>query len=151
MTYQVVKSYGHNEGCSCTYRQHRTDSHCRYIHGYALGVEITFECETLDARNWCFDFGAMKPVKEWLKDTFDHKTLVATDDPEFDYLIEMHHRGLQDVVQVPATGCEKFAYMIFAYVDAFLMGTSAWPRVQLISVKVAEHVGNSALVIRRSP
>ena len=64
------------------YRQWRADSHCRLIHGYALSFHFEFECDTLDARNWCMDFGGLKPLKALLEDWFDHTLLVAEDDPQ---------------------------------------------------------------------
>ena len=146
MKYQVVKTYGHHEGMSCTFRQWRADhSHCRYIHGYAIGVELTFECQDLDSREWCLDFGSLGPIKEWLKSMFDHKTLVAEDDPHIDDLMHMAHLGLMDVVYVPAVGCEKFAEMIYARVKDWLDRGPEAARVTLRSVRVSEHSGNSAL------
>ena len=64
------------------YRQWRADSHCRFVHGYALSFHFEFECDTLDARNWCMDFGGLKPLKDKLVEWFDHTLLVAQDDPE---------------------------------------------------------------------
>lgn len=31
--YQSTKTYGHDRGFSCAFRQWRADSHCRLIHG----------------------------------------------------------------------------------------------------------------------
>ena len=74
MTYYSTKTYDHNEGLSCAFRQWRADSHCNLIHGYALGFEITFEAEELDDRNWVIDFGDLGVLKKWLKEMFDHTT-----------------------------------------------------------------------------
>ena len=52
------------------YRQWRADSHCNLIHGYALSFHFEFECDTLDARNWCMDFGGLKDLKFKLEDWF---------------------------------------------------------------------------------
>ena len=57
-------------------------SHCKLLHGYALAFKFVFATRELDARNWCYDFGGLKPVRAWLHETFDHTTLVAEDDPE---------------------------------------------------------------------
>jgi 6-pyruvoyltetrahydropterin/6-carboxytetrahydropterin synthase len=148
MKYSVVKTYGHQEGWACTFRQHKATSHCRFIHGYALAFELTFECSDLDSRGWCIDFGDLKPIKNWLQDMFDHKTLVAEDDPELSRLTEMAARGLIDMMVVPATGCEKFAELVYNRVIAYLAETSYYPRVDLVSVKVAEHPGNGAICSR---
>lgn len=147
MRYQVVKTYGHNEGWSCTFRQHLADSHCRFVHGYALGFELTFECLDLDARNWCIDFGDLKPVKNWLQDMFDHKMLVAEDDPARYLLEELAGKGVVDLRIVPAVGCEKFAELVYGQVSGFLLEKKYHPRVRLISARVSEHSGNSAVCL----
>ena len=37
------KSYKEFNGYSTAFRQHRADSHCRFIHGYALKFKVWFE------------------------------------------------------------------------------------------------------------
>jgi 6-pyruvoyltetrahydropterin/6-carboxytetrahydropterin synthase len=143
MTYQVIKRYGHEEGWSCTFRQHLAGhSHCQYLHGYPLAFEFLFQCETLDDHNWVIDFGGFKELKEWLKSTFDHKMIIAADDPEMNFLLELKERDLADVLVLPAVGCEKFAEL--AYRQAYtILGLPF--RVKLVSVMVSEHFGNSAI------
>lgn len=144
MPYRITKRYGHEEGWSCTFRQWRAeDSHCRYIHGYALAVEISFECEVLDERGWCLDFGGLKDLKAWLKSIFDHKLLIAEDDPQLERLKELEAAGLTEIVIVPGVSCERFAEMIAEHVFDKL-AVDERPRVRLQEVKVFEHQGNSA-------
>lgn len=143
MAYQVIKTYGNHEGWSCTFRQHLAKSHCRFLHGYALGVELVFECEELDDCNWCIDFGDLRAIKEQLKDLFDHKTLVAADDPQLRLFVTMAEAGLIDMIIVGAVGCEKFAEMVYTIV--YLHLTDYAPRVRLVSARVFEHSGNSAV------
>lgn len=143
--YQVIKRYGYEEGWSCTFRQHRAvGSHCRFLHGYPLSFEFKFECEDLDSRNWCLDFGGLKELKTWLQDTFDHKMLVAQDDPLIDRLKEMNGI-IADIVIVPHVGCEMFARMAYSAADRVLMSIGEAPRVKLVSVTVSEHGSNFAL------
>src|SRR3954468_10702441 len=81
--YRSTKTYDHNEGLSCCFRQWRAvDSHCRFIHGYALAFRFVFATDRLDERNWCFDFGGLKPIRTWLHEMFGHTMIVADDDPE---------------------------------------------------------------------
>lgn len=80
--FQSTKTYGTDRGLSCCFRQWKANhSHCSTLHGYSLGFKFVFESETLDEKNWCFDFGGMKPIKEYLDYMFDHTILVAEDDP----------------------------------------------------------------------
>ena len=145
MTFRSTKTYGHDIGLSAAFRQWRADSHCRLIHGYALAVHLEFEADELDVRNWVVDFGSLKSFKQWLQDTFDHKLLVAEDDPQKEILLGLGKAGLADVVMVPATGCERFAEMIYECADIWL-GTNGYkPRVRIAKVEVREHGANSAI------
>lgn len=144
MPFRSTKTYGHDVGLSCAFRQWRADSHCNKLHGYAIAVQFIFEADNLDYRNWVVDFGSLKQVKQYLVDMFDHKTLVAQDDPD---------RGLflsaktMDVVVVPAVGCEAFARMIYDWTADWLEQVEEG-RVRLVSVEVREHGANSALYVR---
>src|SRR5262245_56270238 len=103
MTYVSTKTYGHDIGLSCCFRQWRAESHCRFFHGYALGVRIEFEASELDKYNWVVDFGGLKSFKGWLENTFDHKLLVAHDDPELDIINKLKLHGVADIVMVDDT------------------------------------------------
>ena len=142
--YASVKTYGHDRGLSCAFRQWKADSHCKWIHGYALAFEFTFIATELDTKNWVVDFGGLKKLEQWLRATFDHKTVVAKDDPELALFEEMSEKGLVDLVILPATGCEKFAEFAFKYA-ANLIAQLYGERCRLESVKVSEHGSNSAI------
>jgi 6-pyruvoyltetrahydropterin/6-carboxytetrahydropterin synthase len=146
MKFVSTKTYGHDVGLSCAFRQWRADSHCRFLHGYALAFRFTFEATELDARNWVVDFGSLKSLKQTLQHTFDHKTVVAEDDPQLPWFEEAHRRGILDLVTVPAGGCEKFAELAFEVTDIWLRDNGYTPRVRLRSVEVSEHGANSAIV-----
>lgn len=145
MTYLSTKTYGHEIGLTCTFRQWRAQSHCRFLHGYALAVRLEFASEELDARNWVVDFGSLKGFKTWLENTFDHKLLVAEDDPHKDLLCSLDGFGLADVVIVERTGCEAFAALIYQRADLWLRDNGYSPRVKIWSVEVKEHGANSAI------
>lgn len=146
--YRSTKTYDHVEGLSCCFRQWRaTHSHCRLVHGYALAFRFVFATHELDERNWCYDFGGLKPVKEWLKTMFDHTMLVAEDDPELARFRELHRDGLLDLRVLPAVGCEATAKFVFDHVSAFVREETKG-RVWLESVEVKEHGGNSAIYAR---
>lgn len=150
MTYRSSKTYGHDLGLSCCFRQWRAASHCRLLHGYALSIHLEFEADGLDERNWVVDFGSLKGFKAQLENTFDHKLLVAEDDPEKDLLCSLAGMGLADVVVVDATGCEAFAELIFTCAEIWLFNNGYSPRVRMHHVTVREHGANSATYQRRS-
>lgn len=142
--FKSTKEFGHEQGLSCCFRQWRADSHCNLLHGYAIAVKLTFKAEDLDARNWVQDFGSLKEVKQYLKDTFDHKTLVARDDPQIDEICALAGLGIADVLVVDNVGCEAFAHMIY-YAAVGILNLHRGNRVILQSVEVKEHSGNSAI------
>lgn len=145
--FRSTKSYGHAEGLTCAFRQWRaTHSHCRLLHGYALGFRFVFVGNELDQHNWCFDFGGLKPIKAWLHETFDHKLLAAADDPELAEFEHLAERGIIALRVLPNVGCEAVAQFVFDHVTKFVAETTCG-RVRLEQVEVSEHSGNSASYI----
>jgi 6-pyruvoyltetrahydropterin/6-carboxytetrahydropterin synthase len=144
-TYRSTKTYDHNEGLSCCFRQWRAfDSHCHLIHGYALAFRFVFATHELDERNWCMDFGGLKPIRSWLHEVFDHTLIVAKDDPHLEDFQEMALKGLASVRILPNVGCEATAKYVFDYVAGYVSRQTTG-RVWLESVEVKEHGGNSAI------
>ena len=130
------------------YRQWRADSHCNLIHGYSLSFKFTFEADTLDARNWVMDFGGLRSLKAILEDNFDHRLLVAEDDPELELFKGLERRGIAKLTILPALGCEALAKMIYEVAEQWLLDAGQGPRVRLRSVEVMEHGANSAIYER---
>lgn len=147
MVHISTKTYGHEIGLSCCFRQWRAESHCKYLHGYALAVRIEFEADELDERHWVVDFGSLKSFKGWLENTFDHRLLVAEDDPALTALQLLGDVKLAQIVIVPATGCEAFAQMIYECAAIWLYANGYAPRVKVRSVEVREHGANSGIYI----
>lgn len=168
--YYSTKTYGNDRGLSCCFRQWRSShSHCSLLHGYSIGIKLIFESETLDSRNWVFDFGGLKAFKDWSEYMFDHTLVVAEDDPHLDKFKELALLGKQDqggicdIRIVEAVGCEKFAELVFNEMNKILKTfqngetyylptgnkySTRYPvgeDVILKSAEVFEHAGNSAI------
>ena len=161
-----TKTYGNDRGLSCCFRQWRAShSHCSTLHGYSIGIKLIFECDTLDDKNWCMDFGGLKEFKAWADHMFDHTLVVAEDDPMLDFFKHMneivdieskdhlsklpYERGaLCDLRVVPGVGCEMFAKMAYDKMAELLasgdMRYPINPTVRVKSVEVFEHGANSA-------
>jgi len=144
MPFRSSKTYLPEHGFSCCFRQWKAHSHCAQLHGYALGIHLEFECDELDRNGWVVDFGSLKSLKGTFESTFDHKLLVAEDDPEIDNLLYLNDRKIADVLVLPAVGCEAFAQMIYETTDIWLGDAGYKPRVRLHHVRVFEHDSNSA-------
>jgi 6-pyruvoyltetrahydropterin/6-carboxytetrahydropterin synthase len=143
--WKSTKYYGHEVGFSCAFRQPRAHSHCRFVHGYSLAFKFVFSADSLDERGWVVDFGSLKSLKGWLESTFDHKTIIAEDDPHLEYFKKGHELGVLDLIVLPAAGCERFAEYVFGAAEVWLQDNGYAPRVTLDSVTVMEHGANSAI------
>lgn len=158
MPYQSTKTYGHDLGLSACFRQHRAvHSHCSLLHGYALSFKFVFECKELDDKNWVQDFGGLKQLKRGLYEAFDHKLVIAADDPEIDEFATLGNMGLADVSILPAVGCEAFAKYAYDMAAAIICDAqrqtfdpqppAKLQRVRVVSCECAEHGANSAIYI----
>ena len=130
------------------YRQWRADSHCRFVHGYALSFHFEFECDTLDARNWAMDFGGLKPLKAKLEEWFDHTLLVAQDDPQREHLLKLGELGLAKITEVEKTGCEGIADFLYKYINGIFQpdyGSAEAERIWCSKVEVRETDANMAM------
>jgi 6-pyruvoyltetrahydropterin/6-carboxytetrahydropterin synthase len=140
------------DGYSTCFRQWKAeDTHCKFLHGYAVSFRVWFEGE-LDHRNWVWDFGGMKRSKTKIlgmspKDYFawllDHTTIVAEDDPYLPQFEQMDKDGVIQLRILPATGCERFAEFLFEIINAFLKEETDG-RVKATKVEVYEHERNAA-------
>ena len=140
------------DGFSCVFRQWKAeDTHCKYLHGYALSFRIWFEGE-LDERNWVMDFGFGKRSKgkidglnpkAWMDYMFDHTTIIAEDDPYLEHFKKMHIDEIIQLRIIPAVGAEQFAKYIFNKVNEFVLAETK-NRVRVAKVEVYENERNSA-------
>ena len=145
MTYYSTKTYGHNIGLACVFRQPNADhSHCHLLHGYSLQFKFTFGCDKLDNKNWAVDFGGLKPLKKWLEDHFDHKTALDVNDPHLDKFRELEKLDLVDIVIFDGVGAEMFAKHAFDFA-AKLIRDKTDNRCYVVEVACAEHGANSAI------
>ena len=150
MTYYSTKTYGHNIGLACVFRQPNADhSHCHLLHGYSLSFRFTFGCDELDNKNWAVDFGGLKPLKKWLEDHFDHKTAVDKNDPHLDKMMEREKLDLAKIVVFDGVGAEKFAEHAFNFADKLVKDMTDG-RCYVESVECMEHGANSAIYKRQS-
>jgi 6-pyruvoyltetrahydropterin/6-carboxytetrahydropterin synthase len=140
------------DGYSTCFRQWKAeDTHCKFLHGYAVSFRVWFEGE-LDHRNWVWDFGGMKRAKgnisgmspkAYFDYLLDHTTIVANDDPYLENFKKMHTDGIIQLRILESTGCERFAEYLYNTINNFLH-TETEGRVRATKVEVYEHERNSA-------
>ena len=132
------------------YNENRDSRHCSLIHGYSRIVEFVFVGKT-DACQWVVDFGNLKDVKKWLEERWDHKTLIASDDPQLDKIVEMDHAGIIDLTTVDVDnglgwgpGMEGSCKWVFDEVGKIIREkTDGLAAIE--SVQIWEHENNSAI------
>lgn len=146
--YKSTKTFGHELGISCAFRQWRAvHSHCSKLHGYAISFHFVFAAKNLDDCNWVIDFGGLKALKQLITGAFDHKTIVAADDPLLAWYNAGHSNGALDLVVLSDVGCEKFAEYACNLAQNWLVYSGQSDRVSVESVEVCEHGANSAIYI----
>ena len=149
MPYLSTKTYGHNIGLACVFRQPNADhSHCHLLHGYSLQFKFTFGCKDLDNKNWAVDFGGLKPLKAWLEDHFDHKPALDMNDPHLEKFKELEKLDLAEIRLFDGVGTEKFAEHAFNFADK-LIREKTNNRCYVVEVECAEHGANSAIYRRK--
>ena len=144
--YRSTKTY--RQIAPCAYRQWRADSHCNQIHGYAFSFHFEFETDSLDARNWAFDYGGLRPLKDKLEEWFDHTLLVAQDDPHRAELLRLGELGLAKITEVEKTGCEGLADFLYEYINTIFLpscGKTEADRLWCCRVEVRETDSNMAM------
>ena len=140
------------DGYSTCFRQWKAeDTHCKFLHGYAVSFRVWFEGE-LDHRNWVWDFGGMKRAKgnisgmspkAYFDYILDHTTIIANDDPYLENFKKMDDDGIIQLRILESTGCERFAEYLYNTINTFLYAETEG-RVKATKVEVYEHERNSA-------
>lgn len=134
---------------SCCFRQPLAKSHCRFLHGYHLRARFIFGCHKLDENGWVVDFGGLGKLKLSLRRKFDHKTVIASHDPELAIFKELDAKQIIDLRVANRVGVEAFAEYCFEMANDFvkdLTNNRCWTQ----SCEVSEHEQNSAVVCRPS-
>lgn len=154
VVYKYTSTKEYIDAFPVAYRQWRADNKpgnvpgCNVIHGYAFSMKFYFGTNSLDARNWVADYGALRPLKDFLQDQFDHTLLCSSDDPHIDWYREAQKRGIAKVIELPNLGCESLADMLYRYVNGVFIpeqwGTGEADRIWCYKVSVRETQSNEA-------
>lgn len=147
MPYKSTKKFG---PISTGHRNWRADNHCSFLHGYGRYVQLTFEGD-LDEFGWVLDFSSLRNVKQFLEDNWDHRMLIASDDPELPIFKELHEKKLIDlnIMNVKngwTPAIEGSCKFVFDYVQPIIHHKTNG-RVHIAKVEIWEHENNSACYI----
>jgi len=131
---------------STGHRQWKDKGHCSFVHGYGRYVVFTFACTERDDKGWVMDFGDLRDVKEWIEDQWDHRLLIAHDDPLLKDFKKIESKGGVDLHVMPegyGPGIEDSCKWLYDNINPMiklLTGGRAW----IQKVRVYEHENNWA-------
>ena len=151
MIYYVEK---YLDGFSVCFRQFKSNSHCRFLHGYGIAFRLHFRSYELNECSWVWDFGWLKDtrfkiegmsVKEWFSHMFDHTVVIAETDPYLSTFKDLYQKGLIQLRIIPIFSCEALGEYILNKLNTLIM-TASNRRVTLYKVDVIENNKNVAKV-----
>lgn len=125
---------------STAFRQPFAESHCKYLHGYHLVCKFIFQSDELDPNNWVVDFGSFKILKQKLRNTFDHKTIISKKDPYLQKFRILHQEEIIDLVEMEDISIEMFSKYCYEKANLFTP-----KHIKCVSAEVSEHGKNSAI------
>ena len=131
---------------STGHRQWKDDGHCKFVHVYGRYVEFTFHCLERDEKGWVMDFGDLKDVKQWLEEQWDHRLLIAHDDPLVGLFEGLHKVGGVNLNVMPegyGPGIEESSRYLYDMINPKIK-TKTNNRVEITRVEVWEHENNHA-------
>ena len=127
---------------SCAFRQpnaahNRTGAgnnseRCSKIHGYLLKAKFWFNCNELDDKNWCIDFGGLKELKYKLQYQFDHTLCIDRKDPLLPLFQELHDKKGCDLRIMDGVGWEEFSVKALAAVGLVFRSVPTFGRLRWV-------------------
>ena len=147
MKYKSSKRFG---PITTGHRQWRDKGHCSYVHGYGRYVRLTFEAIELDERGWVMDFGDLKDVKSWIESEWDHRTLIAADDPAIPELKTLEEVGGINLNILPEgylPGIEESCRYLYDKLNPVIQRKTN-NRVEITRVEIWETEKNQAEYVR---
>ena len=146
--YKYTSTKEYIDAFPVAYRQWKADSHCNINHGYAFSMKFYFGTDDLDVRNWAADYGGLGELKDFLKSMFDHRQLVAQDDPCLPIYQELEKAGAAKLTILPRLGCEGLADMLYKYINGVyipdMWGKAEADRLWCYRVEIRETQTNMA-------
>ena len=133
------------------HRNHRADTHCSMIHGYARTVEITIATDTLDERDWVLDLGNLRPIRDELFRQWDHRFLVSDDDPLLSDFKALEAKGALDLNVMDSSlghspglegSCKHLADLFAPMISAMSAG-----RCRLTKIEIWEKTDNRVALL----
>ena len=132
------------------HRHWKAGTHCAYIHGYARSTEITIGCDVLDERGWVIDLGGLRDIRKFLEAAWDHRLLVADDDPLLADLRTLEAKGALSLNVMDSTkgwspALEGSCQYIYDHAQPIVHAASKG-RARIVKIEIWEKGDNRAAV-----
>ena len=147
MKFKSTKKFG---PISTGHRQWKNKGHCSYVHGYGRYVRLSFEASELDECGWVMDFGDLRDVKRWIEGEWDHKVLIAADDPLLSQLQKLESHGGIMLNVLPDgyyPGIEESCRYLYDKLNPIIKKKTN-NRVEITRVEIWEHENNSGEYVK---
>lgn len=133
------------------HRQPKHPGHCSLIHGHNWTFTFEFFAHVPDPdTGFVIDFGgeAMKKLKVWLEERFDHTLVLNFTDPEYPLFHALDAKHLVSLLGVADCSCEGIAMYLHRELNECL---AVWTNknVEILIVTVAENERNSCTYGRK--
>ena len=86
----------------------------------------------------------MSELKSELKNLFDHKVVIAQDDPQRELFNKLSEAGVCELTVMESVGCERFAEVALRRANEYVNRLSNGS-VECVKCEVYEHADNSAI------
>lgn len=139
-TFRVRKLF---DDLPCCHRSWANQGNCAFLHGYERRFDIEFCCSSLEPKTgFVVDFGALKVIRDALRQQFDHTTLIAEEDPELPLFKQLASRGVIVLRVMANTGMEGAARWVFDTANR-LVSEATGGRVWVTRVEARESRKNA--------
>ena len=147
LNYYSTKKFG---PITTSHRQWRDKGSCKFIHGYARYIEVTFACSYLNEQQWVMDFGGLNKLNDWLHQQWDHRLLISSDDPLLQDFKMLHDKdgcnlNIMDINKGWGPGIESSCKFVLDYADNWIKQLTS-NRVLISKIQIWEHEKNSAIL-----
>lgn len=129
----------------CAHRQWRHEGNCALLHGYSRAFRFVFGAKQRDKCGFVVDFGALKWLRDFLEEKFDHTLLICADDPKKHIFEALHAGGACKLIIPPyGVGMEDTAHWVGEWADKELRERTKG-RAWVVTLEVCENEKNSAV------
>ena len=132
---------------STGHRVYQHESKCAHLHGHNYRIHFYCEAPQLDSVGRVIDFSDIKTyLCNWLEDEWDHRLLLAYDDPLLEDFKQLHEKGGVNLNVMPegyGPGIEDSCKYIYDKITP-MIALKTFGRAWIENIRIYEHENNWA-------